>query len=387
VTAGYGNRALEVALDVSAVPERPAGAGRYVVELARALAGRADCKITLVARRDDGARWAQTAPGQRVVAVAPSRRLTRLVYEQARLGSVVARLDSPRVQVHHGPHYTMPWRSKVPCVVTVHDLTFFDHVEWHQQSKVAWFRAATRYSTRHAAAIICVSEITAGRLQTVLSPRCPVVVVPHGVDHARFVVDEPRPGHDGEVLERLGLNRPYVLYLGTLEPRKGVADLVAAFDRIAPGQAEMELILAGGAGWKAGPVMQSVAAARSRERIRRLGYVPDADVPALLRRASAVVYPSLEEGFGLPALEALACGAPLVTTAGTTMAELAGDSALLVPPAQPSALAAAIETAIAEQPSAEAARRRADGLAIAARYTWEACAEGHLQVYRIAAGR
>jgi glycosyltransferase involved in cell wall biosynthesis len=149
----------------------------------------------------------------------------------------------------------------------------------------------------------------------------------------------------------------------------------------------MELILAGGAGWKAGPVMQSVAAARSRERIRRLGYVPDADVPALLRRASAVVYPSLEEGFGLPALEALACGAPLVTTAGTTMAELAGDSALLVPPAQPSALAAAIETAIAEQPSAEAARRRADGLAIAARYTWEACAEGHLQVYRIAAGR
>jgi glycosyltransferase involved in cell wall biosynthesis len=307
------------------------------------------------------------------------------LYEQARLASVVAGLDSPPVKVHHGPHYTMPRRSKVPCVVTIHDLTFFDHPEWHEPSKVTWFRAAMRYSARHASAIVCVSEITAGRLRDVLSPRCPVMVVPHGVDHARFVADEPCPGADGEVLERLGLHRPYLLHLGTLEPRKGVADLVAAFDRLAGDRAGLELVLAGGAGWKAGPVLQSVARARSRERIRRLGYVSDADVPALLRRARAVVYPSLEEGFGLPALEALACGAPLVTTSGTPMGEIAGDSALLVPPGQPFALAAAIETAISEHSSGERARRRADGLAVAARYTWEACAEGHLAAYHVAA--
>lgn len=385
MSTGSGGGALEVALDVSAVPERPVGAGRYVVELARALAGRDDCRLTLLARRDDCARWALTAPGERVVAVAPSRRLTRLLYERARLGSVVAGLDPP-VEVHHGPHYTMPRRSKVPCVVTVHDLTFFDHAEWHEPSKVAWFRAAMRYSVGHAAVIICVSEITAGRLRDVLSPRCPVLVVPHGVDQACFVADEPSPGADGEVLERLGLHRPYLLHLGTLEPRKGVADLVVAFDRLSGDRPELELILAGGTGWKAGPVMQSVAKARSRERIRRLGYVPDADVPALLRRARAVVYPSLEEGFGLPALEALACGTPLVTTSGTSMAELAGDSALLVPPGEPYALAAAIETAISEHAPGELSRRRADGLAVAARYTWEACAEGHMAAYRLAAG-
>ena len=385
MSTGSGGGALEVALDVSAVPERPVGAGRYVVELARALAGRDDCRLTLLARRDDCARWALTAPGERVVAVAPSRRLTRLLYERARLGSVVAGLDPP-VEVHHGPHYTMPRRSKVPCVVTVHDLTFFDHAEWHEPSKVAWFRAAMRYSVGHAAVIICVSEITAGRLRDVLSPRCPVVVVPHGVDQACFVADEPSPGADGEVLERLGLHRPYLLHLGTLEPRKGVADLVVAFDRLSGDRPELELILAGGTGWKAGPVMQSVAKARSRERIRRLGYVPDADVPALLRRARAVVYPSLEEGFGLPALEALACGTPLVTTSGTSMAELAGDSALLVPPGEPYALAAAIETAISGHAPGELSRRRADGLAVAARYTWEACAEGHMAAYRLAAG-
>jgi glycosyltransferase involved in cell wall biosynthesis len=386
MTAASPSGALAVALDVSAVPGQPVGAGRYVVELASVLAGRADCRLTLLARRDDGPRWALMAPGERVVTVAPPRRPARLLYEQARLGSVVAGLDSPPVAVHHGPHYTMPRWSKVPCVVTVHDLTFFDHAEWHEASKVTWFRAAMRYSVAHAAAIICVSEMTAGRLRDILSPRCPVVVVPHGVDQARFVPGEPRPGADGEVLERLGLHRPYVLHVGTLEPRKGIADLVAAFDRLAGDQTELELVLAGGAGWKAGPVMRSVAVARSRERIRRLGYVADADVPALLRRARAVVYPSLEEGFGLPALEALACGTSLVTTSGTPMAEIAGDSALLVPPGEPLALAAAIETAISEHASGDDSRRRADGLAIASRYTWEACAEGHLAAYHLAAG-
>ncbi len=385
MTAATGEGALEVALDVSAVPREPVGAGRYVIELSRALAARDDCGLSLLARRDDGARWSLVAPGERVVAVAPTDRLGRLVYEQARLGSVVAGLRSPSVAVHHGPHYTMPRRSKVPCVVTVHDLTFFDHAEWHEPSKVRWFRAATRYSVTHAAAIVCVSEMTAARLSEICSPRCPVVVVAHGVDHARFAAEEPSPGADAQVLRRLGLERPYVLHLGTLEPRKDVADLVAAFDRVAGEREGLELVLAGGAGWKAGPAMASVALSRSRERIRRLGYVADGDVPALLRRALAVVYPSLEEGFGLPALEALACGTPLVTTSGTPMAALAGESALLVPPGEPLALAAAIETAISE-PSGVRARRRAEGLRVAARYTWEACAAGHMAVYRMAAG-
>jgi len=381
---GSGNRVLEVALDVSAVPARPAGAGRYVVELAAALAKRPECGLTLVARRDDAQRWTRIAPNQRVSAVAPSHRLTRLVYEQARLGSVVGTMARPAVRVHHGPHYTMPRRSRVPCVVTVHDMTFFDHPEWHERTKVAWFRAATRYSARHAAVIISVSATTAERLQAVLAPRCPVVVVPHGVDTARFVPSEPGPGLDRDVLGRLGLDRPYLLHLGTLEPRKGIVDLVRAFDRLAGDYPELDLVLAGGPGWRSGQIDQSIAASGSQLRIRRLGYVPDSEVPALLRRARAVVYPSIEEGFGLPALEALACGVPLVTTSGTSMAELAGESAVLAPPGEPIALAAAIGEAIADDRTEAAAKRKQRGLEIAARHTWEACAEGHLAAYRLA---
>ena len=375
-----------MALDVSAVPQRPVGAGRYVVELTSALARREDCGLTLLARRDDGARWALSSPGARLVAAVPRRRPTRLWYERSRLASVVGGLGSPTVQVHHGPHYTMPRRSQVPCVVTVHDMTFFDHAEWHEASKVAWFRSALRYSVSHAAVIVCVSEHTAARLGDVLAPRCPVVVVPHGVDHDRFRAEEPSPGADDAVLARLGLRRPYLFHLGTLEPRKGIGDLVLAFDAIAGDHPELELVLAGGAGWKAGPVLQSAERARSQARIRRLGYVADDDVPALLRRARVVVYPSLEEGFGLPALEALACGAPLVTTSGTPMAEVAGAAALLVAPGEPGALAAAISRSISELASSEQARRRAGGLEIAAGYTWEACAQGHMAAYHLAAG-
>ncbi len=378
-----GDAVVEVALDASAVPERPAGAGRYVVELARVLAKRPDCGLTLVARRDDAERWELIAPDRRVSPVVPSHRLTRLLYEQARLGSVVGAMAAPAVRVHHGPHYTMPRRSKVPCVVTVHDMTFFDHPEWHERSKVAWFRAATRYSARHAAVIISVSAITAERLQAVLAPPCPVVVVPHGVDGARFVDHEPGPGLDRDVMRRLGLERPYLLHLGTLEPRKGIVDLVRAFDLLAGDLSDLDLVLAGGLGWGSGPISESIAASSSKRRIRQLGYVPDADVPALLRHARAVVYPSIEEGFGLPALEALACGVPLVTTSGTSMAELAGDSAVLAPPGQPDALAEAIRQ-VADDRSEATTLRRARGLEIAALHTWEASAEGHLAAYRLA---
>jgi glycosyltransferase involved in cell wall biosynthesis len=376
---------LTVSLDVSAVPSRPAGAGRYVVELARALSASGECDLTLVARQDDAGRWRQTAPAAATAAVAPSPRPARLVYEQLLLGKALQRF-APPPRVHHGPHYTMPRGAKIPCVVTVHDLTFFDHPEWHERSKVLFFRSAIRFAARNAAGIVCVSRATAAKLQATVPPACPVSVVSHGVDSGRFAACEPGPGADGRVLERFGLAAPYVLHVGTLEPRKGLADLVAAFESLSGRHGELDLVLAGGAGWHNRTLEDAIARSRSASRIRRLGYVPEDDLPSLLRKAGAVAYPSLEEGFGLPALEALACGAPLVTTSGTAMAEVAGDSAVLVEAGQPEALARAIEEAIAGRGTASGSRRREAGIEIAARHTWADCAARHLEAYRRACG-
>ncbi len=373
---------LAVTLDVSAVPPAPAGAGRYTLELFDALVRRDDVVVTPVARRGDAARWARPQRPS-VVAAAPDRRPLRLAWEQLRLPHELGVLGP---DVHHGPHYTMPERARLPVVVTIHDCTFFDHPEWHERSKVLLFRRAITVAARRATRLVCVSRTTAERLHEVCEVRAPVSVVPHGVDLGRFRADEPDPGGDVAALAGLGIDagRPLVVFVGTIEPRKGVAGLIRAFDRIAGSHPDALLVLAGQRGWGIADVDRALAESAHADRVRLTGYVLDGVVPALLRRAAVVAYPSLEEGYGLPALEALACGAPLVTTAGTVMEEVTEGAALLVPPGDDRALAEAIDAVLGGRSSAGAHRER--GLAVARSRTWAASAEGHVDAYRLATG-
>jgi glycosyltransferase involved in cell wall biosynthesis len=354
--------------------------------LARGLGRRADIALTMVSRRGDETRWRELAGEARVVGAVPVSRPGRLLFEQVRFPHL---LGSIGVGVHHGPHYTMPERAPVPCVVTIHDCTFFDHPEWHVRSKALLFRRAIRRAALHAAALVCVSEATAARLRACCEVRAPIVVAPHGVDHERFTPVEPAPGADAAILEASGVphDRPLVSFVGTLEPRKGVAPLIAAFDRVANAQPEAVLVLGGQIGWGLAGIEQALASARHGDRIIRTGYLPDAAVPALLRRSTVVAYPALEEGFGLPALEALACGAPLITTEGTAMAEMAHGAASLVRPGDTAALADALALALeGGRGASEVVRRQTLGLSVAAQFTWAASVEKHVGAYEVALG-
>ncbi|MGI8793862.1 MAG: glycosyltransferase family 4 protein [Acidimicrobiales bacterium] len=369
-----------VAIDVSAIPADPRGAGRYVVELVAALHRRNRTALRLVARRGDHSRWEQLAPSATVDAIVPASRAARLVWEQTAASSRVRRWP---IEVYHGPHYTMPSRLSVPRVVTVHDLTFFDHPEWHERSKVSFFRRAIRHAAADADTVICVSDATRRRLVELLDPVAPTVVVPHGIDHDRFTPNA-EPG-DANVLDRLGASRPYLLFLGTMEPRKNVAGLVAAFDLLADDHPDMGLVLAGGRGWGEERLHAAVAGSRAKERIVQTGYVADDDVPVMLRHAAAVVYPAFVEGFGLPALEALACGTPVVTTSGSVMEELAGGAAFTSDASDASAMAAVIRHVLDGGLAVDEAR--ALGLEVASRFTWDNTAALHEQVYAEAAQR
>jgi glycosyltransferase involved in cell wall biosynthesis len=274
----------------------------------------------------------------------------------------------------------MPRLAAVARVVTIHDMTFITHPEWHQRSKVSLFRYWIGRACRHADVLVCVSQATAGKLLDFHQPRGRVVVAPHGVDQNIF--SPSRPGDDpAPVLKRHGVEGPYVLFLGTVEPRKNVPGLVMAFDALSSKHRDLQLVIGGAPGWDEARVESATRQARHPERIRRLGYVPEPDMPVLLRQAAVVAYPSFEEGFGLPVLEALACGAPTITTRGTAMEEASGGAARLVAAGDIRDLAEAIDDLLAAGISES---ERELGLAVASRHTWAASATKHIEAYRLA---
>jgi len=355
---------MKVAVDVSAIPAQPAGAGLYVLRMVEALAASGAVELELVARKDDLARWQPLA--SEVHAVAPSARPMRLLWEQVAGPGLASSAD-----VWHGPHYTMPLLSRRPTVVTIHDLTFFDNPEWHEPSKVRFFRWMIRASARRADVLVCVSDRTAARLHELVAPTVPVVVAPHGVDFTRFA-----PVGDDSVVV---VPEPFVAFVGTIEPRKNVPGLVRAVSRLDP---SVRLVLAGRAGWGADQVDAAIAACNMQHRVVKLGYVADDVVAALYRKAAAVAYPAFAEGFGLPALEALACGAALVTSSDSVMADVVDDAAVLVPAGDDDALADALASVVAGGAAVD--RQRARGPEVAAPYTWARSAERHVEAYRLA---
>jgi len=253
--------------------------------------------------------------------------------------------------------------------------------------KVEFFQRMIRASVERADILVAVSNDTAERLRRILQPTRPIVVAPHGVDRGRF-----RPAGRQELVDAdlaalaaVDVAPPFLAFVGTLEPRKNVPGLVEAFTAVAPRHPGLRLVLAGRAGWAADEVDRAVRRSEFRDRIRVLGYVDVEMLPALYRQAAAVVYPSIAEGFGLPALEALACGAPLVTTTGTPMAEVTGEAAILVPPEDEKRLVEAIHRVLTSDRLVRGLREA--GPRVAARYSWGLCARAHLDAYAAAVGR
>jgi glycosyltransferase involved in cell wall biosynthesis len=190
------------------------------------------------------------------------------------------------------------------------------------------------------------------------------------------------PGRVAQVLRRYQLAEPYILFVGTIEPRKDLLTLVRAFAQLRTLHHEtaLKLVIAGGRGWGEGSVVRAVQALALEEDVIFTGFVEEDDLPDLYRGAALFVYPSLYEGFGLPILEAMACGVPVITSNVSSMPEVAGQAAILVEPKQPEALAAAMASVLNDGQLRDTLRRR--GLERAGRFSWEDVARQVLAVYR-----
>jgi glycosyltransferase involved in cell wall biosynthesis len=267
-----------------------------------------------------------------------------------------------------------PARGEVPSVSVVHDLTPLTHPEWHAGRTLVGFVPLWERMVERAARFLCVSETTARDLVERYPETAPRVRVAHNGVDATFFCPADDPAARQRARQRHAGDHPFILYLGTLEPRKNVEALVVACERMwGRRRSRPDLVLAGGAGWKTGSLHRRIARSAYRDKIHVTGYARRDAARELYRAAEVFVYPSLAEGFGLPILEAMACGTPVVASTADALREVGGDAALYAPPREPEILARAIERALDD----EALRRRsaAEGPARAALFSWESAAD------------
>jgi glycosyltransferase involved in cell wall biosynthesis len=377
VTAGTtGPSGPRVLVDATAVPADRGGVGRYVDGLIAALAaGGAD--LALVCQRADAERYGRLAPSAEVVPgpAAITHRPARLAWEQTGLPMVAQQVDAAVV---HSPHYTMPLRSGRPVVVTVHDATFFTEPDLHSSVKGTFFRSATRTALRRAARVVTPSKATRDELVRVLDADATLIdVAYHGVDQQTFHV--PTEAEKARVQARLGLaGQSYIAFLGMLEPRKNVPGLIRGWVRACEGrELTPALVLAGGSGWD-DTIDATIAEVPSHLRVLRPGYLRFSDLPGYLGGATLVAYPSHGEGFGLPVLEAMACGAPVLTTDRLSLPEVGGDAVAYTEP-DPDSIATHLN-ALLDDPERRARLGEA-GHERSLEFTWAASAEAHMAAF------
>ena len=328
-------------------------------------------------QRSDAERYSRIAPQAEVVPgpAAIAHRPARLAWEQTGLPLIAQRMGA---DVLHSPHYTMPLRADRPVVVTMFDATFFTLREVHSQVKGTFFRSAIRTSMRRATRVLVCSEATRSELVRILEPDASKIDLAYlGVDTTAF--HRPDAAEVERVRSRLGLaGQSYVAFLSTLEPRKNVPGLIRGWVKACEGRDDPPaLVLAGGAGWD-DTIDAAVAEVPPGLRVLRPGYLRISDLPAFLGGAEVVAYPSFGEGFGLPVLEAMACGAPVLTTRRLSLPEVGGDAVAYTEPDPDSvglALAALLDDPARRAELSEAGHARAQG------FTWEASARAHMATY------
>ncbi len=302
-----------------------------------------------------------------------SRAAVRVLWEQLVQPWTLRRIGAHLV---HGPAFVGPLLAPCPVVITIHDLSFIRFPTLFRPANRLYLTVLTRLSARRARRLIAVSAHTAAETTRLLGvPSERIDVVYHGVDPAFH----PLPADEVAVFrQRQGLPERFVLCVGTLEPRKNQTRLVEAFARIHDGQ--VKLVLVGGKGWLYDELFTRVEALGLSKEIIFPGYVMNDELPLWYNAATILAYPSLYEGFGMPVLEAQACGTPVLTSNVSSLPEAAGDAASMVDPYDVEALAAELDRLLTDKLLRHELRKR--GLAHASQFTWPLMAQETADVYR-----
>ncbi|HUY79278.1 MAG TPA: glycosyltransferase family 1 protein [Ktedonobacterales bacterium] len=378
---------MRVMIDYTSAIAQGAGIGRYTRSLVDALA-RVDGETTYTlfsVERPTPTRGfpdPQTAPNMRPKVFPVGNRVATIAWQRLRLPAPVELLAGG-AQVFHGPDFTLPPTLFARRVVTIHDLAFLTNPELAFPKLAAYLQAVVPRTVRSAQRVIAVSQRTADDLVARLGVApSKIAVIPLGVDpNVRRVED---PARIAELEARLGLRHPFVLAVSTIEPRKNYERLIAAFARATQADdGPRMLAIAGRKGWLYDGVFEAARRSGVQERVNFLDFVADDDLPTLYTAADALAMPSIYEGFGIPVVEAMACGTPVVCSTGGALPEVAGDAALMVAPEDVEGLANALVRIVAYPALREELRQR--GFQRARLFDWDATARATAGVYRAVA--
>ena len=372
--------APDVTLDVHGALFPSGGIGRYVRDLATALSARPDAppaRFVYPSRLPGGSsppwprRFLSPLPG--------GDRRWRWTMLAGSVAGLTADRYYGRPALVHSPAGYGPRFRNARHLVTVHDLTMLTHPEWHSPRTAGFFARVIPATMRSADAIVCDSEWTR---QQVLErfPVDPARVETVHLGVARVFRPLPRGEARARIASRFGLEPPYVLHVGTLEPRKNHLGLLSAFEDLRRSGYAGRLVLVGRDGWRVGPILERLASSPARAAFLRVPEATDEDLAALYSACDLFVFPSLDEGFGFPALEAMACGAPVVTSPRSALLEVVGEAARRVDPGDASALGATL-VALWRDESARA-ELAARGPAQAARFPMERWVSRMFAIYR-----
>ncbi|MFQ5576205.1 MAG: glycosyltransferase family 4 protein [Anaerolineae bacterium] len=371
---------MRIGINYTPALRQGAGIGRYTRGLVSALAtlGAAN-RYTLVISRDSPLDRLPPLPANFSLKTLPlSERALTILWHRFNLPLAIDRLAGP-FDLFHAPDFVLPPLRRAPGLLTVHDLSFLMHPDGALPNLRRWLRQVVPRSIARARHVLADSHSTKLDLQRLLNvPPDKISVVGAGVEPRFAPVTAP------DVLARVRrtyrLPHHFILGLGTLEPRKNFTGLIDAFTRLPADFSDVHLVIAGGKGWLYGPIFEAAAQSPAADRIHFTGFVADEDLLALYSLARVFAYPSHYEGFGIPVLEAMACGTPVVTANNSSLPEIAGEAALLIEAADTPALADALGRLCADDSLRRRCIRR--GFDRVPLYTWPGAAQKLLAVYR-----
>jgi glycosyltransferase involved in cell wall biosynthesis len=376
---------MRIGITTSVVQRGKTGVAQYLFALLRALVSRAGPhEFVLFVLEEDLPLFAFARDKLQLVPVSERVRpaVKNILWHQTELPKL-ARLH--QLNVLHVPSYRrLLWPRPCPLVATIHDLAPFHLADKYDWKRMFYGRVVARRLARRQDEIIAISENTARDLARFFGlGRERVTVIHNGLEHDRFF-PAPREQARAEVANRFGLLGPFFLYVARLEhPAKNHVPLISAFEEFkAATRSDWQLVLGGNDWHGAEAIHAAIKRSPSAADIRCLGFVPDAQLPDLYRAADVFVYPSLYEGFGMPPVEAMACGCPVISSTCGSLGEVVGDAAAIVDPKDIQSIAKQLGT-LATEPAARE-RFRAAGLAQAKKFDWGKTAIETVKVYECA---